>query len=115
MYLFRRYKSINYIRDFKDYESVFKGWRFSCKDFEDLKLEPTDFVYADPPYDVEFTKYSKEDFTWEDQEKLALWLKKHPGPVVLSNSSSTVNPRYRPISFVKSQVDGFCTPKRCKM
>ena len=26
--------------------------------------------YADPPYDVEFTKYAKDDFKWEDQVRL---------------------------------------------
>jgi len=45
----------------------------SCRD---------DFVYADPPYDVEFTQYAKDDFKWEDQVRLAEWLAKHSGPVV---------------------------------
>jgi len=53
-----------------------------------VNLEPEDFVYADPPYDVEFTQYSKENFHWEDQVRLAEWLIKHPGPVVLSNQKT---------------------------
>ncbi len=47
-----------------------------------------DFVYADPPYDVEFTKYAKDDFKWEDQVRLAEWLAEHPGPVILSNQAT---------------------------
>ena len=51
-------------------------------------LGPTDFVYADPPYDVEFRSYSKDGFGWEEQVRTAQWLAKHPGPVVLSNQAT---------------------------
>jgi DNA adenine methylase len=51
-------------------------------------LEPDDFVYADPPYDVEFTQYSKEAFGWDEQVKTARWLAEHSGPVVLSNQAT---------------------------
>ena len=47
-----------------------------------------DFIYADPPYDVQFTSYSKENFGWDDQVRLAQWLARHPGPVVLSNQAT---------------------------
>jgi DNA adenine methylase len=50
-----------------------------------MELAPDDFVYADPPYDVEFTQYSKESFGWDEQVRLAKWLARHRGPVVLSN------------------------------
>ena len=43
----------------------------------------TSFVYADPPYDVEFTAYSAGGFGWEDQVRTATVLTRHPGPVVL--------------------------------
>jgi DNA adenine methylase len=46
------------------------------------------FVYADPPYDVEFTQYSKDGFDWKDQISLAEWLAKHKGPVILSNQAT---------------------------
>ena len=39
-----------------------------------MQLRPGDFVYADPPYDVEFTQYSKEAFGWDMQVRLAEWL-----------------------------------------
>ena len=45
-------------------------------------------IYADPPYDVEFTQYSKEAFGWDEQVRLAEWLAAHPGPVVLSNQAT---------------------------
>ncbi|NLL43988.1 MAG: Dam family site-specific DNA-(adenine-N6)-methyltransferase [Firmicutes bacterium] len=85
---FGKYKTINYIRDFTAYSETFSQWEFSCSDFEELELAENDFVYADPPYDVEFTKYAKDDFKWEDQVRLAEWLAKHSGPVVLSNQAT---------------------------
>jgi hypothetical protein len=43
-------------------------------------------LHGDPPYDVEFTSYSKGGFSWEDQQRTAEWLSKHQGPVVLVTS-----------------------------
>ena len=68
---FGKYKKINYKKDFLTYKTIFKSWTFSCLDFEQLKINQEDFIYADPPYDVEFTKYSSKDFSFEDQERLA--------------------------------------------
>lgn len=85
---FGRYKTINYMRDFTPYRAVFSRWQFSTGPFEALALQPEDFVYADPPYDVDFTSYAKEGFTWNDQVRLAEWLLQHPGPVVLSNQAT---------------------------
>ncbi len=85
---FGRYQSISYVRNFSDYEAVFKGWQFSVDDFEGLELRRTDFIYADPPYDVQFTQYSKDGFSWDDQVRAAEWLSKHKGPVVMSNQAT---------------------------
>ncbi len=85
---FGSYKRINYIRDFSRYEDAFSRWEFRAGCFHDIKLGPGDFVYADPPYDVNFTQYSKEDFNWDDQVRLAEWLAEHPGPVLLSNQAT---------------------------
>jgi DNA adenine methylase len=85
---FGRYKTINYTRDFTLYRAVFARWQFTAGPFEAMVLEPRDFVYADPPYDVEFTSYAKEGFSWADQVRLAEWLAQHPGPVVLSNQAT---------------------------
>ena len=85
---FGKYKVINYRKDFSVYKQLFKHWTFSCKDFEKLNFRPEDFIYADPPYDVEFTKYSKQDFSFSDQIRLAEFLAKHKGPVILSNQAT---------------------------
>ena len=85
---FGKYKRIAYLTDFSAYQSVFASWEFSAQDFARLAVERDDFVYADPPYDVEFTKYSKEGFRWEDQVRAARWLATHPGPVVLVNQAT---------------------------
>jgi len=97
---FGRYSTINYVRDFTPYKKLFRCWTLSVKDFESLKLKKTDFVYADPPYDVEFTQYAKEGFSWEDQIRVAKRLANHPGPVVLSNqATSRIRKLYRGLGF----------------
>jgi DNA adenine methylase len=85
---FGRYTKINYKTDFSAYRAIFSRWIFKAADFDQVDLEADDFVYADPPYDVEFTHYAKEDFGWNDQERLARSLASHPGPVVLSNQAT---------------------------
>lgn len=85
---FGRYKTINYRNNFGEYKSILKNWEFVTGDFEDLKIAPSDFIYADPPYDVEFTQYSKEGFDWDDQARLAEFLARHPGPVIISNQAT---------------------------
>ena len=85
---FGSYKKLIYKTDFTEYISSFADWDFTCVDFEELQLHTNDFVYADPPYDVQFTSYSKEKFDWEDQVRLAKWLARHQGPVVLSNQAT---------------------------
>jgi DNA adenine methylase len=85
---FGRYKHITYARNFAAYVLVLRGWDFTVGDFEGIRLAPDDFIYADPPYDVQFTQYAKEGFGWEDQVRLAKWLAAHPGPVVISNQAT---------------------------
>jgi DNA adenine methylase len=85
---FGRHGRINYARDFSLYIRAMRDWELTSGDFETLALKPGDFVYADPPYDVEFTQYSKESFGWQEQVRLAEWLAGHAGPVVLSNQAT---------------------------
>ena len=85
---FGRYARINYVRDFTCFRDPLAGWTFSARDFETLSLDAGDFVYADPPYDVEFTNYSGSGFSWHDQVRTARWLSRHPGPVVLVNQAT---------------------------
>lgn len=85
---FGKHKEINYVTNFTHYATIFNNWNFSCFDFEELNIKSGDFIYADPPYDVEFTQYSKENFSWNDQLRLVRWLAKHKGPVALSNQAT---------------------------
>lgn len=97
---FGRYTTINYRRDFGEYRAAFSRWGFSFGDFQEVPLVRGDFVYADPPYDVEFRQYSKDGFPWEDQERLAEWLSRHDGPVALSNQATPrVKKLYRKLGF----------------
>jgi DNA adenine methylase len=98
---FGQYKKITYKTDFTEYVSAFARWKFTCVDFEKVPLEAGDFIYADPPYDVEFTQYSKENFGWDDQVRLAELLARHRGPVVLSNQATErVEQLYRKLGYV---------------
>jgi DNA adenine methylase len=85
---FGTYTKIAYKHDFSEFKKVFANWTFSNGDFEKIALSDSDFVYADPPYDVQFTQYSKGGFDWYEQERAAEWLSKHKGPVVLSNQAT---------------------------
>ena len=85
---FGRHTTITYVRDLQSYVEAMAQWEFTSGDFEALSVQPDDFIYADPPYDVEFTQYSKESFGWAEQVRLAEWLAKHSGPVVLSNQAT---------------------------
>src|SRR6202162_2478543 len=75
---FGRYARIGYTRGFTSYRGAFAAWSLTNVDIEAVPRDPGDFVYADPPYDVEFTAYSTGGFSWEDQERSASWLAKHP-------------------------------------
>ncbi|MBE2268949.1 MAG: Dam family site-specific DNA-(adenine-N6)-methyltransferase [Anaerolinea sp.] len=85
---FGKYDTIHYADHFFDYQPTLERWMFTAGDFAAMRLDPTDFIYADPPYDVPFTQYSQTGFSWDDQVRLAVWLSKHPGPVVLSNQAT---------------------------
>jgi len=85
---FGRYKRITYKVDFREYRDLFANWEFTNLHFNDLELHEHDFIYADPPYDVEFRQYSQGGFGWHEQEATAIWLSKHPGPVILVNQAT---------------------------
>jgi len=97
---FGQYKTISYAADFLHYREALADWDFSAVDVEAVAYRPDDFVYADPPYDVEFTAYSRGGFSWEDQERTAQRLSAHPGPVVLVNQATPrVEKLYRSLGF----------------
>jgi DNA adenine methylase len=103
---FGRYTTINYRRSFSEYVSVFANWEFTISRFNEVPLRPDDFVYADPPYDVVFTQYSKGGFGWDEQVKTAEWLAKHRGPVILSNqATSRIMRLYRSLGYKLIKLD----------
>lgn len=103
---FGRYAKINYVREFSRYRMVFNRWEFLCMDFEQLALDNDDFIYADPPYDVQFTHYAGGGFDWSNQVRLAGWLADHPGPVVLSNQATgRIVELYRSMGFTLHFLD----------
>lgn len=102
---FGRYKKIDYRSNFSEYKPIFARFEFTNTDFAKLPLRDDDFVYADPPYDVEFTQYSKGGFGWEEQQRAAEWLAKHPGPVVLSNQwTDRIVKLYKSLGFKVSPL-----------
>jgi len=114
---FGRYERIDYTRDFRPLMNLFAKWRLTNVDVEDVPLEPDDFVYADPPYDVEFTEYSSGGFSWSDQERAAAFLAKHRGPVILVNQATEkIEKLYRRlgyhINFLKAPRRISCTGDR---
>ena len=104
---FGRHRKITYTRDFGPYVDPLARWTFADGDFESIKVSPKDFIYADPPYDVEFRQYSSEGFEWDAQERLAAWLARHPGPVVASNQATErIQALYRGLGFKLELLDG---------
>lgn len=85
---FGQHKRIHYLRDLRPYAALLGKWQFTARDFGAIETGADDFVYADPPYDVEFTAYCARRFGWPEQVRLAHWLAAHRGPVVASNQAT---------------------------
>lgn len=85
---FGSYKTINYRYQFDEYQNILKQWKFTVCDFDQMNIDKNDFVYADPPYDTEFTKYSSEDFNFEDQKRLIKYLNSLDNPIIISNQET---------------------------
>jgi DNA adenine methylase len=86
-------------------------------DFAELDLKRDDFVYADPPYDVQFRQYDRGGFSWADQERMAHHFAGHPGPVVLVNQATKrIERLYRAagyrVRFLKAPRRISCTGDR---
>ena len=97
---FGQYKTITYAKTFPAFRDAVANWDFTAGDFGDLPLQRDDFVYADPPYDVEFTAYSQGGFTWDDQIRTAEVLSEHRGPVILVNQSTPrIDKLYRKLGY----------------
>jgi DNA adenine methylase len=104
---FGTYSTVNYDADFSSYPAVLRDWTFTNVDVEKVAIRKGDFVYADPPYDVEFTTYSPGGFSWEDQERTAQFLADHDGPVVISNQATPkIIELYEGLGFELSYLPG---------
>lgn len=109
---FGQYKTISYsdTDDFLAFRDAFADWEFTAGDFQSIALESSDFVYADPPYDVEFTAYSQGGFSWDDQVRTAEFLARHRGPVILVNQfTKRIDTLYRKLGY---SVDYCDAPRR---
>lgn len=104
---FGQYNTINYATDFKAHQHAMTSWKFTCGDFSQIiDIQPADFLYADPPYDVPFTTYSAGGFTWDDQERLAQWLSQQPCTVVTSNQATErIIQLYESLDFELTYLD----------
>ena len=107
---FGSYKTISYRYDFSDYSTVLTSYELRAGDFATLRMRRDDFIYSDPPYDVEFTSYSAGGFSWDDQVRLAKWLAAQRGPVVASNQATPrILKLYRSLGF---SVTTLSAPRR---
>ncbi len=72
-------KKLNYLQS-KTLVEHLSNTHIDNLDFEDFfkKNKPTknDFIFLDPPYDSEFSTYAKNEFTKDDQSRLANYLTK---------------------------------------
>lgn len=70
-------KKIEYLRS-KKLMKLLENTTIEADDFESFlnKYKPTknDFIFLDPPYDTEFSTYSQNSFTKQDQKRLANYL-----------------------------------------
>lgn len=97
---------MTYAEDFHIYRELFSRWNFTNLDFADVQVTPEDFIYADPPYDVDFTTYRAGGFSWDDQVRLAQLLSEHPGPVMLSNQATDrITEMYSDLGFTLEYHD----------
>ncbi len=104
---FGTYKSVRYETNFAALRTALLGWQFTNVDIAAMHLNDDSFIYADPPYDVEFRSYSAGGFSWEDQERTAELLAAHRGPVVLSNQATPkIVKLYKRLGFKLKYLQG---------
>jgi DNA adenine methylase len=85
---FGHYKHPSYQTDFSAYQKLLSGWKMTNLDWRRLKFKEDDFIYLDPVYDTEFTAYTAEGFTWQDQVDLAERFSKVNNPAILHNQAT---------------------------
>lgn len=97
------YPQLTYIEDFNEFRKVISRWKFESRDFSNLIIRGDDFVYADPPYDTEFKHFTKDVFSWSDQQRVAEWLNKLANQGIAVATSNEATPRilklYKSMNF----------------
>jgi len=83
-----RHKTTNYEFNTEKYKQLMNNWKLYSMDFSEVPIENNSIIYADPPYDVEFTNYSSDGFSWEDQVRLVEYLVELDVPIILSNQAT---------------------------
>lgn len=101
-------QNIGVLADFDTapWAAVMRRWTLTRGSYEIVELNPTDVVYADPPYDDGFTSYQALGFDWIDQQALARRLAYHAGPVVLMNKATErVQRMYAELGFTLTLLE----------
>jgi DNA adenine methylase len=79
-------KKISAMRS-KAYREQFKKTRLYCLDFEEFlnnrRPSVNDFIFVDPPYDSDFSTYTKNTFGHEEHIRLAMYLLNCPAHFML--------------------------------
>ena len=101
---FGRYNQIGYVRDYC--RIVRRSADGSSPALTSSRLSSgRDFVYADPPYDVEFTQYQGRVLLVRPRTNGAL-ASRHPGPVVLVNQATDrIGRLYASLGFSLTELE----------
>jgi DNA adenine methylase len=83
-----KYKNIKYVKNFSSVKAAIERWTLVSLDFSKIVTVEGDLIYADPPYDTEFTKYTAQDFKWDDQLRLVEYLCNSGQKIVASNQAT---------------------------
>jgi DNA adenine methylase len=103
---FGKHRTVNYKSSFPEIAEAMQGWSVAHGDFDAWDTDPDDFIYIDPPYDGQFSGFTQGRFLWDDHVRLATWMSKQSGTVVVSNSSSErVQHLYKAFGFGVELID----------
>jgi DNA adenine methylase len=70
------------------YQALLAQWSFYAGSYEKLPIGETDFIFCDPPYENGWQGYYETNFTLDQQNQVAQWLKNHQGPGMIMNHAT---------------------------
>jgi DNA adenine methylase len=85
---FGHYKYSNAKQDLSEYAGITKNWEFTCGSYLGVDIKDDDFIFVDPPYDTEFTSYTSDGFSFDDQMDLVNFLSELKNPIILTNQNT---------------------------